>query len=774
MKRIDGWLLRFKQGSSIFTKTFLCLIILSLSMILFFGVWMNIVSIRNHRSQIGLSNLSRLRQAGESVDLTMEVLSQSMTQTIWSNDFITYMITPHNSSEDSEKRDRDYRMIRQLKSTVDGSDLIKKACFYSPLSGKIYQNTYTILDSTQFTDWFVLQNHFAEQTDSTWIREETRTTTTLRLEANRLFLIQDLNIATHIGTLVYELNLEGLYTALGLGQNTSEQGLLYVYDQNQNAVFYGRMAYTGSGIDWQDEGLFITEENAQERLENQTAGYYSYVSPKSGWTYLIELDTAGLSVDWRDIMPIYLPTLLIFLAISVGFAFYISHAVYQPINRLMKLATQENGKGRKRRYNEVAFLEGVFSNAIEGQGQLRGLIANIAPEVMDAMFRNLLIGKFLSEERVGEILEGVGNPIQVHSRFLVMVCRIEWNRERTITDTELNLYVLSVRNVVNTIREANRECQVYDVRLNREEVALVLGFKSDYPAVGMKREAMQIQQKLINTVSSLPFEILIESGKIYQNILDIRYACREAQEKLQYRRYLEEDEYVLSEEDNDRIVNQHYFRERTKAVVELATKGDKNGAENLVSRILEEMQSDVSDLAQMKQMAEMFLEEVTEKMIAFPLGMEDQKRLEDEQPMQKLEYVNGIEPLREMITDYTNRVIGAICLYNKKNCYKYVEQAKEYITENYADSNLSLNDVGEHIGISSSYLSEMFYEISGEKFSAYLATFRVEKAKQLLASTKVTIKEIGYLCGFNSIQNFIRVFKKYTDQTPGQYRESQT
>ena len=113
-----------------------------------------------------------------------------------------------------------------------------------------------------------------------------------------------------------------------------------------------------------------------------------------------------------------------------------------------------------------------------------------------------------------------------------------------------------------------------------------------------------------------------------------------------------------------------------------------------------------------------------------------------------------------------------VCTYSQKTRYKYIEHAKQYVSDNYMDSNLSLNSVGDYVGISASYLSELWREVTGEKFSVYLGMLRVEKAQQLLKTTKLTTKEIGFRCGFNSLQNFIRVFKKYTGVPPGQFRET--
>ena len=57
-------------------------------------------------------------------------------------------------------------------------------------------------------------------------------------------------------------------------------------------------------------------------------------------------------------------------------------------------------------------------------------------------------------------------------------------------------------------------------------------------------------------------------------------------------------------------------------------------------------------------------------------------------------------------------------------------------------------------------------------FTDYLNGVRIGKAKELLENTDLTVSEICAQTGFNSDQNFIRVFKKYVGMTPGQYRKT--
>ena len=100
----------------------------------------------------------------------------------------------------------------------------------------------------------------------------------------------------------------------------------------------------------------------------------------------------------------------------------------------------------------------------------------------------------------------------------------------------------------------------------------------------------------------------------------------------------------------------------------------------------------------------------------------------------------------------------------------YLESAMHYIEEHYSDSMLSLASVGEKCGISGGYLSRLFAQYYHENFTDYLNRFRVERAGLLLSQTSMTIAEVGLRTGFNSPQNFSRVFKKYKNTTPSQYR----
>ena len=105
---------------------------------------------------------------------------------------------------------------------------------------------------------------------------------------------------------------------------------------------------------------------------------------------------------------------------------------------------------------------------------------------------------------------------------------------------------------------------------------------------------------------------------------------------------------------------------------------------------------------------------------------------------------------------------------NKKHI-KIYEQVAHYIEENY-QNDISLQEVADFTGVSLSYVSWIFKEISNKNFLDYLNSYRILKAKELLVKTDLTVEKIAEQVGIYSGNTLIRIFKKYEGMTPGQYR----
>lgn len=101
----------------------------------------------------------------------------------------------------------------------------------------------------------------------------------------------------------------------------------------------------------------------------------------------------------------------------------------------------------------------------------------------------------------------------------------------------------------------------------------------------------------------------------------------------------------------------------------------------------------------------------------------------------------------------------------------HVQRIKTYIKEHCHEENMSVGVVAEAIGLNKDYLSRIFKEVTGERFSAYLNGIRIEKAKELLvANPGESITDIAFDSGYKTLEHFVRVFKSRTGFTPKEFR----
>ena len=90
--------------------------------------------------------------------------------------------------------------------------------------------------------------------------------------------------------------------------------------------------------------------------------------------------------------------------------------------------------------------------------------------------------------------------------------------------------------------------------------------------------------------------------------------------------------------------------------------------------------------------------------------------------------------------------------------------------EEHSDEKLSLSTVAKAVNIHPNYLSERFKQITGMKFVEYVASTRFQRARELLHNGDISISEIAFAAGFQSLSQFNRVFKRLSGKSPTQYR----
>jgi AraC-like DNA-binding protein len=128
--------------------------------------------------------------------------------------------------------------------------------------------------------------------------------------------------------------------------------------------------------------------------------------------------------------------------------------------------------------------------------------------------------------------------------------------------------------------------------------------------------------------------------------------------------------------------------------------------------------------------------------------------------------VNGLlEIYRRVVSDIEH------ALLQPKNARhdRSFRRALSYIRDHLGDR-LTRAGVARVAGFAEHYFSKRFRESEGVTFQKYVKQLRLERAKQMLAATTLSVEQVGLLSGFPSRAEFHRSFKLVVGMTPDAYR----
>lgn len=101
---------------------------------------------------------------------------------------------------------------------------------------------------------------------------------------------------------------------------------------------------------------------------------------------------------------------------------------------------------------------------------------------------------------------------------------------------------------------------------------------------------------------------------------------------------------------------------------------------------------------------------------------------------------------------------------------KPIRDAKQYMKEHFKEP-VSLEIVSDYVGFNATYFSSLFKKETGKTFSEFLTEIRMEKAKELLKDTNLSVAAICTEVGYNDNKHFTKGFVRYTNLKPNEYRK---
>lgn len=132
----------------------------------------------------------------------------------------------------------------------------------------------------------------------------------------------------------------------------------------------------------------------------------------------------------------------------------------------------------------------------------------------------------------------------------------------------------------------------------------------------------------------------------------------------------------------------------------------------------------------------------------------------------------------ELLLNYSNRFYKRQFITRKAVSNDQLQKLEEILDTYYDDDKAIMQGIptvgylAEQLNLSPGYLSDMLRTITGQNAQQLIHHKLVEKAKEMLSTSDLSVAEIAYRLGFEHPQSFSRLFKTKTKYSPIQFRQS--
>lgn len=132
----------------------------------------------------------------------------------------------------------------------------------------------------------------------------------------------------------------------------------------------------------------------------------------------------------------------------------------------------------------------------------------------------------------------------------------------------------------------------------------------------------------------------------------------------------------------------------------------------------------------------------------------------------------------ELLLNYADRFYHRQFITRKITNHKILARLEEILKEYFNSYSLiekglpAVNDIAQSLNVSPNYLSGLLKVLTGQSTQQHIHDKLIEKAKEKLSATDLSVSEIAYELGFEHSQSFSKLFKTKTKLSPLQFRQS--
>jgi len=551
-------------------------------------------------------------------------------------------------------------------------------------------------------------------------------------------------------------------------------GIVYIIDKNNNILFSTQDFVLPESFHYnelvQPDGLFY------ETINRERVAVSFLQSEVADWKYVYILPEKVFMEKANAIRLLSFISFALCILFSLVMINLFSRKNYNPIGQLTQLLTGKGSTGLKKGHNEYQYIHERITKFIDEQEQLNIRLGQQMEVVRNNFLTRMVKGKLAEEVNFDEACKYYNLHFASEDFLIIGFYVDDYSNLFHEKNVELSKKSISLMNftIKNVVEELVGQQHIGYMLEADEMLFCIVNVKNNNHAE-IKTNILGISEKaksFIENQVGIYFSIGISN--IHHGAGEIHRAYQEAIEAIEYRLLIGKSCIIHYDDIKpaENYKNEYAFSaSKEHQFMNCIKAGDYTNAKTIVNEIFK---SDFTANGMSVQLAKCRMFGLVNTMLNAVNEISitcDEAFITQLNPVDRLLKCESVIQLHQQVTDIleqTNKYVGD----RKKSRRETIkDDIIEFIRNNYSDMDLSVSLIADEFGISISYLSNVFKEQTGEGALDYIHMTRIEKGKQLLTESNITIKDIAIQLGYSNSNTFIKIFKKYQGITPGRFQQ---
>jgi two-component system, response regulator YesN len=512
------------------------------------------------------------------------------------------------------------------------------------------------------------------------------------------------------------------------------------------------------------------EAFAQFRLEGIEYLSYGYPSSLFGWVFASAVNVEDLhrviaaSGRWLFAMAV-----LVLGSIAV-LACFAAGRIYKPVGDLVRLVRKDQAEpsrpASRGRHDELYYLQEQFTQYFSKREELEKRLSQSMPALREKALLRLLRTDRMTLPEISECLSVAGIDLRPTGLYVALICT--GVRTRPAEGGNTLLHGFAVSDLVDQALPSGYPHAAAEVESGRYALAINGDAECSEELAGIAERLRDRIEEVLGT------DCAVGLSRWCPDATELRRAYGEAARSVDTQVFF--GGVGLPPDDNglqEGKLHSTHLQDRIESLVGDLRRGEKEAAFRTVSDIIATLRATEAGMSQHR--VQQVLAQTLTHLIEFSEQMGiDPSRLsagDGANLYTELLETASLDEIEAWLRGLIDRILDSIREEFDLQTGRLVRRMQVYLDEHFRPD-MGLKMLSGVFHLTPGYIGKLFKKHLDTNFIDYVTALRIQKSKDLLLRTDLTIREIGRSVGYNSSRYFINVFKRHTSVTPGAYRAS--